>query len=165
MLNRLFQKKSKQGGVEDVLFWTPHPLEFVIFLPLKIPDKTKPYPCRICHKTVLDLLEIPSPKTKTPGPGNSTLSFLGHPLGIPLRFSLTPRNSACYFFDTPWNSISSTHLPVWIFSRIAQCWLRVNKKATKLTTYETFYLWEVWEVLQETEVSWNSRETSWWIML
>ena len=39
----------------------------------------------------------------------------------------------------------------------------VSKKATKLTTCESFYLWKVWEILQKTEVLWNSRKT-WWAM-
>ena len=74
-------------------------LEFFIFLtlPLEIPDKTKLNPW-IFHKIVLDPLEIPRPKSKTPG--NSTLVFFGHPwklhfifnqpLEIPYAISLIP---------------------------------------------------------------------------
>ena len=43
---------------------------------LEIPDKTKSHPWKF-GKIVLDLLEIPRPKTETPG--NATLYFLGHP--------------------------------------------------------------------------------------
>ena len=49
---------------------------FHIFpVPQEIPDK-KLHPWKF-HKIVINPLEIPSPKTKTPG--NSTLFFLGHP--------------------------------------------------------------------------------------
>ena len=74
----LFQKKSKQGGgVEDILF-------FFFTLPLEIPDKTRLKPW-IFHKIVLDPLEIPRSKTKTPG--NSTLLFLGHPWKLHFIFN------------------------------------------------------------------------------
>ena len=39
-----------------------------------------------------------------------------------------------------------------------------TKNPTKIKTYETFYLWEVGEVLQKTEVLWNSYKT-WWVIL
>ena len=69
--NGLFQKKKQQegGGVDP-----PCNFSFFYFIP-EIPDKTKLLPWKF-HKIVLDLLEIPRPKTKTPG--NSTLFFLGH---------------------------------------------------------------------------------------
>ena len=85
-LNGLFQKKSKQGGgVEDILFRNPIPpplplhqgfFLFFFTLPQEIPDKAKLNPW-IFHKIVLNPLEIPRSKTKTPG--KSTLFFLGHP--------------------------------------------------------------------------------------
>ena len=51
------------------------PLKYFIFtFPLEIPDKTKLHPWQF-HKIVLDPLEIPRLKTKTPR--NSTF-FLGH---------------------------------------------------------------------------------------
>ena len=38
------------------------------------------------------------------------------PLEIPPNFFLvTPRNSACYIFDSPGNSMSSINPPVWFF--------------------------------------------------
>ena len=52
-----------------ILFWKP-PWNFsFLTLPLEIPDKTKFHPWKFC-KSLLDILEIPRPKTKTPG--NST---------------------------------------------------------------------------------------------
>ena len=69
-------EKIQKGGIEDILFPKP-PRNFSFFtLRLEIPDKTKFNPC-IFHKIVLEPLEIPRPKTKTPG--NSALLFLGHP--------------------------------------------------------------------------------------
>ena len=57
---------------------TPHQGFFLFFftLPQEIPDKAKLNPW-IFHKIVLNPLEIPRSKTKTPG--KSTLFFLGHP--------------------------------------------------------------------------------------
>ena len=89
----LFQKKSKQlGGGGGVGWWytfLKNPLEFFIFI-LYMPW--------IFHKIVLDPLEIPRPKTETPG--NSTWFFLGHPwkfhfvfnwpLELPHAISLIP---------------------------------------------------------------------------
>ena len=64
------------GGGLRIYFFEKNPGIFHFFtLPLEIPDKTKLTPW-IFHKIVLDLLEIPRPKTKTLG--NSTLFFLGH---------------------------------------------------------------------------------------
>ena len=62
--------------------------------------------CAKC-KIALHHLEIPRPKTKTPG--ISTYFFLA-----------TPGNSICYFFDTPGDSIISSTHPVRFFSGIAQ---------------------------------------------
>ena len=63
------------GGVED-LFEIPPGIFHFFTLPLEVPDKTK-INHWIFHKVMLDPLEIPRPKTKTPG--NSTLFFLDHP--------------------------------------------------------------------------------------
>ena len=69
-------EKIQKGGIEDIIFPKP-PRNFSFFtLRLEIPDKTKFNPC-IFHNIVLEPLEIPRPKTKTPG--NSALLFLGHP--------------------------------------------------------------------------------------
>ena len=54
---------------------TPLGISHFFTLPLEISDKTKFNPW-IFQKIVLDPLEIPRPKTKTPG--NSTLIFLVH---------------------------------------------------------------------------------------
>ena len=68
------RKKIQTWGVEDILFWKP-PWNFSFFtLPLEIADKTK-LNLWIFHKIVLDPLEIPRPKAKTP----STLFLLVHP--------------------------------------------------------------------------------------
>ena len=70
------KNQNREGGVENSYTFFKTPLEFFIFLLLEIPDKTKLNPW-IFHKIVLDPLEIPRLKTKTPG--NSTLFFLDHP--------------------------------------------------------------------------------------
>ena len=72
-----------------MLFWKP-PLGFFIFftLPLEIPDKTKLNPW-IFHKIVLDPLEIPRPKTKTP-------------LEIPHYFFLVTLGNLTSFLINPW---------------------------------------------------------------
>ena len=72
------------GGGLRIYFFEKNPGIFHFFtLPLEIPDKTKLTPW-IFHKIVLDLLEIPRPKTKTLG--NSTLFFLGHPWKFHMLF-------------------------------------------------------------------------------
>ena len=70
-------EKIQTRGELRIYFFENYPGIFHFFtLPLEIPDKTKLSPW-IFHKIVLEPLEIPRPKTKTPG--NSTLFFLGHP--------------------------------------------------------------------------------------
>ena len=84
-------EKKQTGGLRTYFYKKP-PGTFRFFtLLLEIPDKKAP-------PMVLDPLEIPRPKTKTPG--NSMLFFFGSPLEIPLHFHLTPGNSTCYFFDS-----------------------------------------------------------------
>ena len=76
-------EKIQTGGFEDILFRKSPCLE--------IPDrKLNPW---IFHKIVLDTLEIPRPKTKTPGAGNSTLFFLGLHQPAPFEINYTP----CHF--------------------------------------------------------------------
>ena len=79
-LNGLFQKESKLGvgGGVRIYFFDPTPLEFFFFLhyPWKFQTKQSSAPW-IFHKIVLDPLEIPRSKPKTPG--NSTLFFFDHP--------------------------------------------------------------------------------------
>ena len=67
----LFQKKSKQGGWGTFLK-TPLGIFHFFTLPRGFPEKTKLNPW-IFHKIVLDPLEIPRPKLKTPG--NSTAHY------------------------------------------------------------------------------------------
>ena len=86
------QKKTRQDwaipekiktGVMRIYFFEKLPGIFHFFtLPLKIPDKTKLNPW-IFHKIVLDPLETPKPKTKTPE--NST-SFLINPWKFHMLF-------------------------------------------------------------------------------
>ena len=85
--NEIFQKKPKQGGWGGVglriyFFETPPGIFHFFTIPLEIAGKRtlKPW---IIHKIVLNPLEIPRPKTTTPG--NSTLFFRSF-LEIPLRF-------------------------------------------------------------------------------
>ena len=67
----LFQKKSKRGVG---YFFENSPWNFSLFycVPQGFPEKTKLNPW-IFHKIVLDPLEIPRPKLKTPG--NSTAHY------------------------------------------------------------------------------------------
>ena len=77
LIIRLFQKKPKLGGSWGYTFLKSSPgILYFFTLTLKVPGKTKFNPW-IFHKIVLDPLEIPRPKAKTPW--NSTLVFLGHP--------------------------------------------------------------------------------------
>ena len=72
----LFQKKNKQDGLRTYFFKnSPGFFHFLKFLPGN-PDKINLH-CWKFLKIVLYLLEIPRPKTKTPG--NSVSFFLGHP--------------------------------------------------------------------------------------
>ena len=61
---------------ENILFWKPPRIFHFFNLPLEIPDKTKLHPWKF-YTFLLDPLELPRPKTKTPG--KSTLFFLVHP--------------------------------------------------------------------------------------
>ena len=78
-LNGLFQKKKKTGGrglrFRTYFFENP-PGIFLFFLlyPWKFQTKQSSTP-RNSTKFLLDPLEIPGSKTKTLGPGNSTLFF------------------------------------------------------------------------------------------
>ena len=77
-------EKIQTRGALRIYFLEKKPGIFHFFtLPLKISDKTKLTPW-IFHKIVLDLLEIPRPKTKTLG--NSTLFFLGQPWKLHMLF-------------------------------------------------------------------------------
>ena len=78
-------QKIQTGGLMIYFYENPPGIFHFFTLPMEIPDKTKLYPWKFL-KIVLDLLEIPRQKTKTPG------------------------NFTCYLFDNPGNSISSTPL-------------------------------------------------------
>ena len=94
------------GGclTRQIRFWTPPPLRIFHFLLYRweFPRQSKAQPLDIPQNCVSPW-KFPRPKTKSTR--NSTLFFLGHPLG----------NSTCYFFDTPGNSISSLTLPSCFF--------------------------------------------------
>ena len=82
-INDLLQNRQiyfrLQGKGVRIYFCENSPGIFHFFtLPLEIPDKTKLNPW-IFHKIVLDPLEIPRPKTKTPRNFTFSLFFLGHP--------------------------------------------------------------------------------------
>ena len=101
----LFQKWGWGWGVENILFWK-NPWNFSFTLPLEFQDKTKLHPWKF-HTFLLDPLEIPRPKSKTPG-WRFHYFFLVT-LGNSTPFLITtPGNSSCYFSNTPGNSISST---------------------------------------------------------
>ena len=67
--------KGGGGGLRTYFFETPPGIFHFFTLSLENPDQTKLLLWKF-HKIVLDPLEIPRPKTKTPG--NSTLFSLGH---------------------------------------------------------------------------------------
>ena len=82
-----YSRKKTNRGVEKIFFWKLS-WNFLFFtLPLEIPDKRKLHLWKF-HKFLLDPLEIPRPKTKTPG--NSTLFFLGHPGKFHMLFHWYP---------------------------------------------------------------------------
>ena len=96
----LFQKKIQTGGLR-IHFFENRPGIFHFFtIPLEIPDKRKFNPW-IIHKIVLDSLEIPRPKTTTPG--NSTLFFLVT-LGNSTSFLLNPWKFRMLFLWYPLKS-------------------------------------------------------------
>ena len=89
-------------------------------------DKAKLHP-RKFRKIVLDLLEIPRPKTKSHG--SSTLFFPRNPwkfhfvlkwtLEIPYPISLIP-------LEIPYSISSSNPPPVWFFSGIANLHMKIK---------------------------------------
>ena len=104
-------------GVEDILFWKTPGIFHFFTLPLEIPDKTQLKPW-IFRKIVLDLLEVPRPKTKTPGLEILHYFFL-ITLGNSTSFLINPCKFHMLFLWHPWK-FQILKLPVWIFSGIAQ---------------------------------------------
>ena len=97
-------------GLRIYFFEKPPGIFHFVTLPLEITDKTKLTPW-IFHKIVLDPLEIPRPKRKTPG--NSTFFFL------------VIRGNSASFLTNPWkfHTLNSPPPPfVWIFSGITHWW-------------------------------------------
>ena len=76
--NTMGYSRKKNRGIQDILF--ENPLEFfvhLLYLPLEILHIIQSSTPGNCAKKIeLHPLEIPRPKTKTPG--NSTSFFLGH---------------------------------------------------------------------------------------
>ena len=85
-------------GVEDILFWNP-PWNFSLLYFTSGNSRQNKVPPWIFHKIVLDPLEIPMPKTKTPG--NSTL-FLLATLGNSTLFLIKPWKFHMLFLWYPW---------------------------------------------------------------
>ena len=110
-----FRKKSKQRGVEDILFWIPLDIFIFLLYPLEIPDKTKLNPW-VFHKIVLHPLETWRSKAKIPG--YSTLFFLVIP-GNSSLFLINPWKLHMLLLWYPWK-FHILNPTVWIFSGIAQ---------------------------------------------
>ena len=86
-----------RGGLRIYFFDKPPGIFHFFTLPLEIPGKTKLNPW-IFHKIVIDSLEIPRPKRKTPG--NSHYFFLVN-LGNSTSFLINPWKFHMLFFDAP----------------------------------------------------------------
>ena len=114
-----FQKIPKQrkggDGLRTNFFENPGGSFHIFTLSLEISEKAQLSPW-IFHKIVLDPLEIPRPKIKTPG--NRTLFFLGYSWKFH-SFLLNPRKFHMLFLWYPWKYHILTLL-VCIFSEIAQ---------------------------------------------
>ena len=79
VLQDLTEKLGYSRKKPNIGHWR-HGIFHFFTLPLEIPDKTKLHPWKF-HKIVLDPLEIPRLKSKTPG--KFTLFYLGHPIPHP----------------------------------------------------------------------------------
>ena len=103
-------EKKQTGRVEGILFKKkPWNFSFFYFTPGNSRQKAPPM--------VLDPLEIPRPKTKTPG--NSMLFFFWSPLEIPLHFQLTSGNSTSEhpppLFGFFWDCLLQLFIFMWLF--------------------------------------------------
>ena len=127
----LLQNKSKQGGI--LFFENPPEIFHFYNLLLEISDKTKlnpmmdiPQNC-VCQLASQITWKFHGRKQNKDPCNNSMLFFLGHHWKFHFVFNLHWKfHITWYFFDTPGNSIPSTHPHVWIFSDGQP--LLVNKK-------------------------------------
>ena len=100
-----YRKNPNRGwGDQDIILWKLHQnwnfSFFYLLFPWKFQTKqssTPGYYTKSC--------QIPQKD-----PQKFHIIFSWSTLEIPLRFYLTPRNSTCYYFDTPESSISSIPL-------------------------------------------------------
>ena len=103
-------EKKQTGGLRTYFYKKPPGTFHFFTLLLEIPDKKAP-------PMVLDPLEIPRPKTKTPG--NSMLFFFWSPLEIPLHFQLTSGNSTSEhpppLFGFFWDCLLQLFIFMWLF--------------------------------------------------
>ena len=101
------EKKAKKG-VQDIPFWKPPwKFSFIYFTPGNSRQIKAPY-LKIVQNCITSL---GNSNTNNQDPCKFHIIF---------SWSPTPVNSAFYFFDSPWNSISSTSHCLF-FSGIAQC--------------------------------------------
>ena len=97
-------RKNPNERVEDTLFWNTWNFSFSYFTPGNS-RQNKAQPLDISQNCVRSL---GNSRAKSKDPWKFHIIYSWSPLEIPLYFLLTPRNCACYFFDMPGNSISST---------------------------------------------------------
>ena len=90
----LFRKNPNRGGVgggvKDIIFWKP-PWDFSFFY--FTPENSRQNKAQLFHKIVLDLWEIPRPKTKTPV--EILYLFFLVTLGNPTSFLINPQKFHC----------------------------------------------------------------------
>ena len=124
----LLQNKSKQGGI--LFFENPPEIFHFYNLLLEISDKTKLNPMmdipQNCVSQPARSLGNSMAENKTKTPAIIPCYFFLVTIGNFTSFLTSTGNSTWYFFDTPGNSIPSTHPHVWIFSDGQP--LLVNKK-------------------------------------
>ena len=117
--NGLFQKKNREGGSEDILFWKKPWNFFLCSVPMKIPGKTKLHSWKF--GTLMYVTSLANFKAKKSRPleilhevflvflWNSTLFLINH-----WKFCML-------FYEFSWKFYMVTlPRPVWIFSGIVQ---------------------------------------------
>ena len=111
----LFRKKFKDGrGLRHKYFFRKKTFEIYTFITLSLENKVSPLEIAYIFGK-----PFRNSKTETPRPMENLHDFFLITPGKPISFLIDSGISACYFFNTPWNSMPSTCL-VWIFSGIRQ---------------------------------------------